>query len=167
MIQDRNLQVTTPNDTDILLTRMFDAPRELVWDAIMKPELLKRWMQGPPGWTTIACENDVRVGGSFRYEWSGPGGESLAMTGEYIEVQSPRRVVRTERFHMGEGVPPMEQHGTLELTPEPGNPRRTRFTLTLRFPTREARDGMLASGMSEGAEASYAKLDELLARSAV
>src|SRR5262245_46480498 len=95
------LKVTTPSDTAIVMTRTFDAPRRLVWEAMSKTEFIKRWLFGPPGWTMTVCDDDVRVGGQFRWAWTGPDGAAMAMHGTYKEVVAPERMVRTETFDMG------------------------------------------------------------------
>lgn len=153
------ITVTTPNDLEIVVTRSFDAPRALVWESMSKPELLKRWLFGPPGWTMTTCEDDLRVGGKFRWAWRGPNGEEMSMHGVYKEVAPPARVVRNEIFEMG-GAPPMgEQLATLELA-ERG--AKTMLTITLRYKTKAERDGAKASGMEHGMAAGYDRLDELL-----
>jgi uncharacterized protein YndB with AHSA1/START domain len=95
------LNVTTPSDREIVMTRVFDAPRHLVFEAMSKPELIKRWLYGPPGWSMTACEDDPRVGGTFRWAWRGPNGEEMSMRGVYREIAPPERVVRTESFEFG------------------------------------------------------------------
>lgn len=161
------MKVTTPTDLEIVMTRSFNAPRRLVWEAMTKPEFIRRWMFLPPGWTMIKCEEDPRVGGSFRWEWAGPDGKlAMAMGGVYREVVPPGeggaggRLVRTESFEMG-CVPQMgEQHCTMVLTESGG---KTLLTLNVKYPTKEARDGAIASGMEHGVSAGYDKLDAMLA----
>jgi uncharacterized protein YndB with AHSA1/START domain len=138
-----------------------------------KPELIRRWMFTPPGWTWAECEMDVRVGGAFRWAWNGPDG-TLALTiwGEHREVTPPWRIVHTERMEMAAGAGgcgadsehtgSWELLATLELTEQQG---RTRLTMTLLFPSKAARDGALASGMEQGMTAGYETLDEFLASS--
>jgi uncharacterized protein YndB with AHSA1/START domain len=154
------LQVTTPTDREVVLTRVFNAPRRLVFDAMARPELLQRWLLGPPGWSMVHCENDMTVGGAFRHVWHGPGGAEMGMRGVYREVVPPERVVRTERFETGCAAQAGEQVGTLVLTEQGG---KTTLTLTVLYPSKEARDGALASGMERGVAASYDRLAELLA----
>jgi uncharacterized protein YndB with AHSA1/START domain len=154
------LKVTTPGDREIVMTRVFDAPRSLVYDAMSKPELLQRWLFGPPGWSMVACEDDARVGGAFRWVWRGPDGAEMAMHGVYREVVPPERIVRTESFEFGCTPQAGEQLATLVLTEQGG---KTLLTLTLLYPSKEARDGTIASGMEKGVSASYERLDELLA----
>src|SRR6185295_8096447 len=88
------LKVTKPTDRQIVLMRDFDAPRRLVFDAMTRPEMLKRWLTGPPGWTMVECENDLKVGGAFRHVWRAKDGKEMAMRGVYREVVPPERVVR-------------------------------------------------------------------------
>jgi uncharacterized protein YndB with AHSA1/START domain len=154
------MKVATSGDHEIVITRNFDAPRELVWETMSKPELLKRWLFGPPGWEMTMCEEDQRVGGKFRWAWSGPDGAGMTMSGEYREIVPPARAVRTETFETG-CIPQMgEQLATLELAEAGG---KTTLTVTVRYPSKEARDGALASGMEHGMSAGYDRLDEILA----
>ena len=153
------LNVATSGDREIVMTRDFAAPRKLVWDTMSNPELLKRWLFGPPGWEMTVCEEDPRVGGKFRWVWSGPDGAGMSMSGEYREIVPPERAVRTESFETG-CIPQMgEQLATLVLT-EKGD--KTTLTLTVQYPSKEARDGALASGMEHGMSAGYDRLDEIL-----
>ncbi len=157
----KQLTVTTPSDREIHMTRDFDAPRQLVWDAMTKPELLKKWCFGPPGWSMTKCENDLRVGGRYVWEWSNAEGEvAMRMTGVNREYDPPSRSVRTECFEFGCGPQAGEQVVTMELR-EDGP--RTVMTMTLVFPSKEARDGALQSGMADGMNMGYDRLDEILA----
>src|SRR5690242_16682463 len=93
------LQITTPSDREIAMTRVFNAPRRLVFDALTKPELVKRWLLGPDGWTMPVCEIDLRVGGKYRYVWRNEStGYEMGMGGEYREIERPERLVSTEKF---------------------------------------------------------------------
>src|SRR3954452_24779572 len=105
MTKTGTLQVTTPSDCEIVLTRVFDAPRRLVFDAFTKPELLKRWF-GPRGWSLAVCEVDLRVGGTWRFVLRGPEGAEMGMRGTYREITPPNRSVHTESFddYPGESV---------------------------------------------------------------
>jgi uncharacterized protein YndB with AHSA1/START domain len=154
-----SLKVTTPTDREIVITRVFDAPRALVFDAMSKSELLKRWLLGPPGWAMVDCENDLKVGGAFRHVWRKADGAEMAMRGVYREVVPPERIVRTEIFELGCDAQAAEQVATLVLT-ERGD--KTALTLTVVFPSKEARDATIASGMERGVAASYDRLAELL-----
>lgn len=155
------LKITLPSDLEIVVTRDLDAPRHLVWEAMTRPEYIRRWLFLPPGWTMTECSEDFRVGGSFRWEWAGPDGKvAMAMRGVYREIVPPARIVRTEAFEMGCDAQAGEQLATLEFTERSG---KTTVTTTVRFSTKEARDGMLASGMEKGVSAGYDQLEQLLA----
>ena len=154
-----NLKVSVPSDREIAMTRVFNAPRQLVSDAFSKPELLKRWF-GPRGWTLGVCEIDLRPGGGFRFVLSGPGGQELGMRGVYKEI-SPERSVHLESFDQFSGV---DSQVTTTLTEEDG---RTTLTVTVLYPSKEVRDAVLQSGMEHGAAESYDKLAEMLASPAV
>jgi|SRR5579864_322083 len=153
------LNVTTPNDLEIVMTRVFDAPRSLVFEAMAKPELLMLWLSGPPGWSMVDCENDLKVGGSFLHVWRSTEGTEMAMRGVYREVVPPERIVRTESFSFGCDAQAGEQVATLVLTEQGG---KTALTLTVLYPSKEARDATIASGMERGVTASYDRLAELL-----
>jgi uncharacterized protein YndB with AHSA1/START domain len=154
------LKVTTPTDREIVLKRDFDAPRSLVFDTMCKCELLMRWLSGPPGWSMVNCENDFKAGGTFRHVWHGPEGQQMTMRGEYREVVPPERIVRTESFEFGCEAQAGEQLATLVLTEQGG---KTALTVTVLYPSKEARDATIASGMERGVAASYDRLAELLA----
>jgi uncharacterized protein YndB with AHSA1/START domain len=154
-----NLNVSVPSDREIAMTRVFNAPRQLVSDAFSKPELLKRWF-GPRGWTLGICEIDLRAGGGFRFVLSGPGSQELGMRGVYQEI-SPERSVHRESFDQFPGV---ESQVTTTLREEDG---RTTLTVTVLYPSKEIRDAVLQSGMEHGAAESYDRLAEMLAFPAV
>jgi uncharacterized protein YndB with AHSA1/START domain len=150
------LQITTPSDQEVRLTRLFDAPRPLVFDAFTKPELLKRWLFGPDGWSLAVCEIDFRVGGEYRYVWKHlVNGNEMGMGGVFREIVVPERVVTTEKFddawYPGEGA-----LGTVLLS-EQG--KKTLLTQTIRYETKEARDIALKTGMKDGMAAGYDRLD--------
>jgi uncharacterized protein YndB with AHSA1/START domain len=160
MKHTETLKLTTPTDREVVLTRVFDAPRDLVFEAIARPELLKRWMLGPPGWLMVVCENELRVGGTFRHVWRHADGQEMGMHGVYREVVPRERVARTEIFDFGCDSQSGEQVVTLVLTEQGG---KTTATITILYPSKEARDATLASGMERGVAASYDRLAELLA----
>ena len=151
------LQVTTPSDREIAMTRVFDAPRDLVFDAWTKPELLRRWLGVRNGWTFAVCEVDLRVGGAYRYVWRGPEGNEMGMGGVYREIVRPERVVNTEKFD--ESWYPGEALDTLVLVESGGT---TTCTTTVRYESKEARDAALQTGMATGVEESYEVLDGVL-----
>ena len=152
------LKVTAAGDREIVITRAFNAPRNLVFDAHTKPELVKRWLLGPPGWTMPVCEIDLRVGGRYRYVWRNENGTEMGMGGEFREVVRPQRLVATERFD--EAWYPGEALDTTVFVEQAG---KTTVTLTVQYESREARDGVLKSPMAEGMAGGYDRLEELLA----
>ncbi len=152
------LKVTTRGDREIVMTRVLDAPRRLVFDAFTKPELVKRWLLGPPGWSMPVCEIDLRVGGSYRYVWRHVNGNEMGMGGVYREIVAPERIVATEKFD--ESWYPGEAVGTLMLVEQDG---KTTITQTVLYESREARDGVLKSPMESGVAAGYDRMAELLA----
>jgi uncharacterized protein (TIGR03086 family) len=152
------LKVTTPTEREVVMTRVFDAPRRLVFDAWTKPELLERWLLGPDGWSLVVCEVDLKVGGAYRFVWRGPDGAEMGMRGVYREIVPPERLVSTELYDEdwtgGE---------TLITTVLAEQGRKTTLTSTVRYASREARDAALSTGMEQGVAASYDRLAELLA----
>ena len=157
-----NLTITIAGDRELVMTRVFEAPRTLVWDAHTKPALVKRWLLGPPGWSMPVCEIDLRVGGAYRYVWRhDTKGDVMGMCGVYREIQAPERLVATEKFD--ESWYPGEAIGTLVLVEKGG---QTTLTNTLQYESREARDAVLKSGMESGVEAGYNRLADLLAETA-
>jgi uncharacterized protein YndB with AHSA1/START domain len=154
------LKVTTPTDLEIVMTRDFQAPRDLVFDAWTNCEHLKRWW-GPSTWSLPVCEIDLRVGGRWRYLMRGEGGQEMGMYGEYREVAAPDRLVSTENFE-GEMFEPMGGGTINTLVLEERNGTTT-MIVTSTYKSKEARDGVLQFPMEEGAEESFQRLDELLA----
>lgn len=153
------LEITTPTEREIVMTRVFDAPRQLVFDAWTKPELVKRWLLGPDGWTMPVCEIDLRVGGKYRWVWRRErDGTEMGIGGVYREVAALERLVATERFD--EAWYPGEAVNTVALVEQGG---RTTMTQTTLYESRDARDKALQSGMADGVGASYDRLEGLLA----
>lgn len=145
-------------DREIVMTRDFDAPRPLVFEAFTTPALVKRWLLGPPGWSMPVCEIDLKVGGKYRYEWKKESkGTTMGVSGVYREVSPPARIVHTERFddawYPGECVVTTAFEEAQD---------RTTVTMTMLFESRDARDGVLKSGMESGVAVSYDRLDEIL-----
>ena len=151
-------KIEPSGDREIIMTRVFDAPRELVFDALTKPELVKRWLLGPPGWSMPVCQIDLKVGGAYRYVWRNEDGHEMGMGGKYTEIVRPERIVNTELFDEAwyEG----ESLNTWVLSEKNGS---TTLKVTMRYESRQARDGVLESGMESGVAASYDRLDEILA----
>jgi uncharacterized protein YndB with AHSA1/START domain len=150
------LEVEARGDREIVMTRVFDAPRELVFDALTKPELLKRWF-GPHGWTLTECEVDLRVGGAWRFFSHGPEGSTMGMRGVYREIVRPERVVYTESFDEW-----AEQGSALITTTLVERDGRTTLTCVSVAPSREVRDAVIASGMEHGAAETYDRLADTL-----
>jgi uncharacterized protein YndB with AHSA1/START domain len=151
------LRITTPSDREIAMTRVFDAPRTLVWDAFTKPALIKRWLVRG-GWTFPVCEVDLKVGGAYRYVWRGPDGAEMGMGGVYREIMRPERIVATEKFdqrwYEGEAV------DTMTFVERGG---KTTATTTVLYSSKAVRDAVLKSPMESGIAQNYNNLDELLA----
>ena len=153
------LQLTTPSDREIVMTRRLKAPRGLVWRTLVEPALVRQWLLGPPGWTMPECEIDLRVGGRYRFVWENDGdGRRMALGGVHTAIVEAQRIARTELFEpdwtSGETLV------TLELFEFDGH---TTVTTTVVYPTAKAREGALFSGMKEGVEMGYQRLDALLA----
>src|SRR5205085_2038734 len=141
------------------MTREFDAPRRVVWDAHTKPELVKRWLLGPPGWSMPVCQIDLHVGGKYRYVWRHDAdGREMGLGGTYREVAAPERLVATEKFD--ESWYPGEALDTTVMTEHGG---KTTVTLTVQYESRESRDAVLKTPMEQGVAAGYDRLAELLA----
>ncbi len=148
--------VTTPDDTSIVVRRDFDAPSDKVWRALTEPEHLRRWL-GDPSFPLTTCEMDVRVGGSYRWVFTQPDGPGvMGVRGTYDEVDRPHRIVSTEQFDDFPGP----SINTLVLRKRGGS--RTAMMLTVRYVDREMRDGWIASGMTEGLGRGYERLDDAL-----
>ena len=158
MTNPGNLKLTTRGDREIVITRAFDAPRKLVFDAFTKPELVKQWLLVPDGWSMPVCEIDLKVGGKYRYVWRrDKDGTEMGMGGVYREIVAPERIVATEKFD--QSWYPGEALGTFVLIEQAG---KTTLTQTILYESREARDGVLKSGMEKGVVASYDRLAKLL-----
>jgi uncharacterized protein YndB with AHSA1/START domain len=152
-----SFQCLTPSDTEITLTRLFDAPRELVWEAMTRPEHVKQWWGIlDHGYSVPVCEIDLRVGGRWRFVGRGPEGDIPAFYGEYLEIDRPARLVYTEIF---EPFPDGGSLVTQRLDEEHG---KTRLTVTATYDSRETRDVVLGTGMEKGAAISYDRLEDLV-----
>ena len=160
----KNLQVSTPTDTAIVLTRRFHAPRRLVWQAMFIPDKMRRWMVPPPGWTMMACECDACVGGAIRLGWKGEDAASvMTIYGVFTEVAPHQRMVHTEAMVMGSGEMIGALVETHEYAEEDGV---TTMRITQVYGSKDARDAAVSSGMEQGMEAGYAQLDLLLGQPA-
>jgi len=154
------VQIKTNGDREIVMTRVFDAPRNLVFDAFTRPELLKQWLLGPPGWSMPVCEVDLRIGGRYRYVWRrDTDGTDMGCGGVYREIVPPERLVHTEQFD--NPWYPGESLITTVLDEQRG---KTTLTTTMLYESRDARNGIRKSGKESGVAASYDRLAELLAK---
>jgi uncharacterized protein YndB with AHSA1/START domain len=152
---DSKLTVTTPSDREIVMTRVFDAPRDLVFEAHSSCEHMSNWW-GPRKYEFASCQIDFRPGGTWRIVHRGPDGEEYGFHGEYREIVRPERITWTFEF---EGFPGQVSVETLELEEHDG---KTTITATAVYDSVEARDAMIESGMESGAAESYDRLDEYL-----
>ena len=150
--------IVAHGDREIVVIRAFDAPRSLVFDAYTKPELVRRWLLGPDGWSMPVCEIDLRAGGKYRYVWKNDEtGHEMGMGGVYREIIPQERIVATEKFD--EAWYPGEAVGTIVLTERAG---KTTLTQTILYDSRETRDAVLKSPMQSGLAASYDRLENFL-----
>ena len=161
--KQQGAEVTMPSDREVEVTRTFRAPRTLVYQAYTNPELVKRWLLGPPGWSMPVCEMDVRVGGTFRWRWrSDEDGTEFGFHGEFLEVRAPELLRNTETFDPGDLGGSMGDgpaHVTVRL--EESNGVTTMITL-MKYASPADRDAAVATGMTDGMESSYQVLDQLL-----
>ena len=153
-----SFKVTTRGDREIVMTRVFDVTRDLVYEAFTKPELVKQWLLGPPGWSMPVCEINLRVGGAYRYLWRHANGQEMGMGGVFREIVPGERIVATEKFD--DAWYPGEALVTTSFTGAGG---KTTLTTTVQYQSREARDAVLKTPMEQGVAASYNRLAELLA----
>jgi uncharacterized protein YndB with AHSA1/START domain len=161
MAETQSLHVELRGEREIVITRLFAAPRHLVFRAHSEPEIVRRWLLGPSGWTMPVCEIDFRVGGRYRYVWLHADGREMGMGGVYRDIAAPERIVQTELFD--EDWTGGEVVSTLLLTEQGG---KTLLTNVALYASREARDRAIKSGMTRGIEAGYRRLDEILAEQA-
>ena len=162
MAKTSNLKVTLPNDLEVHVSRVFNAPPTLVFDAFTKPDIVTQWLLGPPGWTMPVCEMDLRVGGKFRWRWRGQDGQEFGFTGEFREVVRPKRLVHTENYDAGDigGTMGGEALVTSEFKPQG---KGTLYAVTIRYRSKADRDAAFKTGMTDGMEMSYVRLDSILA----
>ncbi len=151
------LTITTPGDRQIVVTRRFDAPRELVFLCYSKPELLRRWY-GLPDWTTFVCDIDFRVGGKWRIGQRSPDGYELASQGLYTAIVAPERIEQTEFYDDN-----WTQGGTVNALALSEAGGVTTSTMTITFTSPEARAAAAASPMAVGMEIGFKRLDAVLA----
>jgi uncharacterized protein YndB with AHSA1/START domain len=155
------LQISTPTDTTIVLTRTFDAPLRLVWEAMFTPDKMRRWMLPPPGLTLTVCECDARVGGTLSLAWKDDTADPvMTLQGVFTEVIRHERIVHTETMALGSGQKVGSLVETHEFAEKGGV---TTMRITQAYASKADRDGALASGMDQGMEACYQQLDAVLA----
>ena len=157
-MQAGRLKVAAQGEREIVIARSFDAPRALVYRAYTEPALLKRWLLGPDGWVLAVCQLDLEVGGAYRYVWRNAEGTEMGMGGVFREIVPGRKLVCTEKFdqawYPGEGL-------VSTVLADDGD--RTLLTTTVRYESQQARDLVLKSGMERGLQASYDRLEQVLA----
>lgn len=161
-------EVTLPSDREVRVTRQFNASRQLVYDAHTKPELVRRWQTGYPGWDMSVCDMDVRVGGKYRWQWKNrEDGKQFGFYGAFTDVNAPSRLVHDQYFDPGEMEYSMPVGDpcivSLSLSEQNGV---TTLVCTLKFVSEQARDEAVATGMTDGMEVSYARLDGLFVKEA-
>lgn len=157
-------EVSSPSDREVRVTRTFNAPRQLVWDAHTSPELVPRW-QGYDGWDMPVCEMDVREGGQYRWQWKNrEDGMQFGFFGTFTEVDAPRKLVHEQYFNPGNFDSAMPVGDpclvSLELSEHEGI---TTLVCNLTFASKEARDDAVSTGMTDGMEHSYTRLDGVIA----
>jgi uncharacterized protein YndB with AHSA1/START domain len=151
------LTLQTEGDTHIVVTRRFAAPPEAVYRAHTDPELIQRWLLGPEGWTMPVCVSDARPGGNFRYEWVNGKGQGFYVTGEYLELRPPGRIVHVERMYLPDPTPDNHVETTFDADGE-----GTLMTIRMTLPDALTRAAMLSTGMERGMEASYVRLEGMI-----
>jgi uncharacterized protein YndB with AHSA1/START domain len=156
-------KVTTPSNAEVRVSRAFNAPARLVWRAYTEPELMQRWMLGPPGWTMPVCEMDVRPGGKFRWRWKSiESGDEFGFYGEFREIEPYKRIVHTEHYDPGGVGGDMGAGGCLITVTFEETDGATTMITSMTFNSKEERDAALSTGMTDGMEMSYQQLDRLL-----
>jgi len=151
------LTLKTEGDTHVVVTRRFAASPEAIYRAHTEPDLIQKWLLGPEGWTMPACVNEAKPGGKIRYEWSDGRGGGFSLTGEYVELTPFSRIVHVERMHLPDPTP--DNHVETRFEPDGGG---TLMTMRMTLPDAATREAMLATGMDQGMEASYQRLESVL-----
>ena len=151
------MTLKTEGDRHVVVTRYFAAPPEAVYRAHTETALIRQWMLGPDGWTMPACISETRPGGKIRYEWADGKGNGFYLTGEYVALEPFRRLVHVERMHLPDPTPDNHVETTFEA-----DGSGTLMTMRMTLPDAKTRDAMLATGMANGMEASYVRLETIL-----
>ncbi|MBC8118873.1 MAG: SRPBCC domain-containing protein [Burkholderiaceae bacterium] len=150
------LTLKTEGDRHVVVTRRFRAAPEAVYRAHTEPTIIQKWLVGPDGWTMPVCINDARPGGKIRYEWSDGKGGGFSLTGEFIELVPFRKIVHVERMHLPDPTP--DNHVETRFEPDGDG---TLMTMRMTLPDSQTRAEMLKTGMDQGMEASYVRLESL------
>lgn len=158
MAKSETLEVNQPSELEVEIVRSFYAPRDLVFQAFTEAELIKQWMLGPGDWSMPICEVDLRVGGGYRHVWRKAGVPDMGLTGTFIEVVPPERLVATEEFDED-----WTGGATTVTTTFDDRAGSTVVTTLVEYVSEEARDAAVRTGMADGMEAGYQRLDGVLA----
>ena len=151
------MTLRTEGDTHVIVIRRFAARPDAVYRAHTDPELIKKWLLGPEGWTMPVCINEARPGGKIRYEWTNAKGGGFHLTGEYLELEPGSRIVHVERMHLPDPTP--DNHVETRFDPDGDG---TLMTMRMTLPDAQTRASMLATGMESGMEASYVRLEGMI-----
>jgi uncharacterized protein YndB with AHSA1/START domain len=151
------LTLKTEGDTHVIVTRRFAAPPEAVYRAHIEPKLLQQWCIGPDGWTMPVCICEARPGGKIRYEWANQKGGGFYMTGEFLELKPYSKIVHVERMFLPDPTP--DNHVETMFEPDGTG---TLLTMRMTLPDVQTRTAMLSTGMEQGMEKSYVRLEKLL-----
>jgi uncharacterized protein YndB with AHSA1/START domain len=157
MNQTSKLKLTTEGDRHVVVTRQFAASPEAIYRAHTDPKLIQEWMLGPDGWTMPVCISEARPGGKIRFEWADGKGNGFYLTGEYMVLEPHRRIVHVERMHLPDPTP--DNHVETRFEPAGAG---TLLTMRMTLPDAATRSAMLATGMADGMEASFARLENIL-----
>ena len=152
------LTLRTDGDTGVVITRRFAAPEAALFAAHVEPALLQQWCLGPDGWTMPVCVCEARPGGQLRYEWRNADGAGFHLTGEFVAVEPPHRIVHVERMHLPDPTPDNRIETTFTADGD-----GTLMVMRMQLPDAATREAMLATGMADGMEVGYVRLDRGLA----
>ena len=153
------LRMTLDGDTGLTVTRSFAASPDRVWDAHFQPDLARQWLGGYEGWQMTDCTIDLRPGGTSRMAWAGPDGSGFHILGRFLEIEPKRRTLHVEQMYLPDPTP----ENRIETLFDPDGAGGTRLTLHMQLPDAATRAAMLGTGMLDGMEWSYARIDPLLA----
>ena len=157
-------EASLPSDTEVLVKRSFDAPVKLVWRAYMEPDLMRRWCSGLPGWSMPVCEMDIRVGGKYRWRWrSDEDGQEFGFTGEVLDIVPHARIVHTQIYDPGDMGYSMGNEPYIVTVTFHEAEGITNVATSIKFASKADRDAAFSTGMTDGMEMSYKRLDEVLA----